>query len=87
MAWEVRGRRRCGRAVTRRGGGGGDESENLACYLCNLHEGPNLTGIDPDVGAIAPLFDPRRETWNEHFAQRGCAWAARSAWRSSSLPE
>lgn len=53
--------------------GGGDESENLAlaCYPCNLHKGPNLTGIDPDSGAIAPLFNPRREAWSEHFALRG----------------
>jgi hypothetical protein len=52
--------------------GGGDEIENLAlaCYHCNLDKGPNLTGIDPDVGSIAPLFNPRREMWNEHFAQR-----------------
>lgn len=53
--------------------GGGDETENLAlaCYHCNLHKGPNLTGIDPDGGSIAPLFNPRREAWSEHFAQRG----------------
>lgn len=28
--------------------GGGDEPENLAlaCHHCNLHKGPNLTGIE-----------------------------------------
>lgn len=53
--------------------GGGDEVENLAlaCFHCNLHKGPNLTGIDPYIGAIAPLFNPRREVWSEHFAPRG----------------
>lgn len=53
--------------------GGGDEIENLAlaCYHCNLHKGPNLTGIDPDVGTIAPLFNPRKDVWSEHFALRG----------------
>lgn len=35
--------------------GGGDSDDNLAlaCFHCNLHKGPNLTGIDPDTGAVA----------------------------------
>jgi len=50
--------------------GGTDDAANLAfaCYHCNLHKGPNLTGIDPDTGAIGPLFHPRRDAWHEHFA-------------------
>lgn len=50
--------------------GGTDDAANLAlaCYHCNLHKGPNLTGIDPDTGSIVPLFHPRRDTWHEHFA-------------------
>ena len=34
--------------------GGSDDIENLAlaCIDCNLHKGPNLTGIDPDTGEI-----------------------------------
>jgi hypothetical protein len=50
--------------------GGTDDAMNLAfaCYHCNLHKGPNLTGIDPDTGAIVPLFHPRRDAWHEHFA-------------------
>lgn len=53
--------------------GGGDEEDNLAlaCSHCNLHKGPNLTGIDPDTGTIEPLFHPRRQTWAEHFELRG----------------
>ena len=31
-----------------------------ACLRCNLHKGPNLTGIDPVNGAVEPLFHPRR---------------------------
>jgi hypothetical protein len=32
-------------------------SENLAfaCYHCNLHKGPNLSGIDQDSGALVRL--------------------------------
>lgn len=53
--------------------GGGDEPGNLAlaCHHCNLRKGPNLTGLDPESGAIAPLFHPRRDLWAEHFAWVG----------------
>lgn len=49
--------------------GGTDDSENLAysCFFCNLHKGTNLTGIDPDSGAIVRLFNPRTEPWEEHL--------------------
>lgn len=45
------------------------EESNLAwsCYDCNLYKGPNIAGIDPQSGAVTPLFDPRRHTWREHF--------------------
>ena len=53
--------------------GGPDDEENLAlaCPQCNLHKGPNLSGIDPVTGAIEPLFNPRRHSWDEHFEVRG----------------
>jgi hypothetical protein len=45
---------------------------NLAqiCALCNRHKGPNLTGIDLKTRRIMRLYDPRRDTWNEHFLWR-----------------
>jgi 5-methylcytosine-specific restriction endonuclease McrA len=48
---------------------GSDDPENLAlaCIHCNSHKGPNLTGIDLESGTIVPLFDPRRDSWNDHF--------------------
>lgn len=48
---------------------GNDELENLAlaCIDCNLHKGPNLTGLDPDTGKLCRLFDPREQNWDEHF--------------------
>lgn len=50
--------------------GGTDDLENLAlaCFYCNQHKGPNLTGIDPHSGQITPLFNPRTQRWQEHFA-------------------
>lgn len=53
--------------------GGSDDAENLAfaCVHCNLHKGPNLTGIDPETDQMARLFDPRRDDRSEHFAMHG----------------
>jgi hypothetical protein len=53
--------------------GGTDDPGNLAlaCHRCNLRKGPNLTGIDPITGEIAPLFDPRHDRWLDHFRFRG----------------
>ena len=43
----------------------------LACYHCNLHKGPNLTGFDPDSAAVCRLFHPRQDVWREHFKVAG----------------
>jgi 5-methylcytosine-specific restriction endonuclease McrA len=53
--------------------GGTDDLENLAlaCIDCNLHKGPNLTGVDPQTRRITPLFHPRKDKWDEHFKWRG----------------
>jgi len=53
--------------------GGSDDVDNLAlaCHRCNLHKGPNLSGIDPDTGTTESLFHPRRDRWPEHFTFRG----------------
>jgi hypothetical protein len=45
----------------------------LSCHHCNLHKGPNLTGIDPTTGGIVALFNPRQDPWDRHFAWRGVA--------------
>lgn len=53
---------------------GGPSSEDnlaLACPHCNLHKGPNLTGVDPDTGEITRLFHPRLDAWDEHFRLAG----------------
>lgn len=49
--------------------GGLDKVDNLclACYQCNGFKGPNLAGIDPVTGKIAPLYNPREDRWDEHF--------------------
>ena len=59
--------------ITSRQHGGKDTAENLAlaCHHCNLHKGTNLSGLDPQTGALTRLFHPRLDDWNEHFARRG----------------
>jgi hypothetical protein len=52
--------------------GGTDEEENLAlaCSHCNLHKGPNLSGIDSVTGRVEILFHPRSQSWADHFEFR-----------------
>jgi hypothetical protein len=51
--------------------GGADDAANLAlaCPECNFQKGTNLSGIDPDTGRITPLFHPRKDSWEAHFAR------------------
>jgi len=53
--------------------GGQSDAKNLAwaCFSCNLHKGSNIAGLDPETGEIARLFNPRIDTWSEHFAWDG----------------
>jgi len=53
--------------------GGTDESGNLAlaCIDCNLHKGPNLAGIDPGTELLTRLFNPRSDSWTDHFEWDG----------------
>ena len=61
--------------------GGGDEDGNLAlaCYYCNAHKGPNLSGLDPESGALVRLFHPRQDQWDEHFERNGVIIVGRTA--------
>lgn len=47
-----------------------DANLALACYQCNLYKGPNIAGIDPQTKKLCPLFNPRHDTWSQHFAWR-----------------
>ncbi len=52
---------------------GTDDPGNLAlaCRRCNSHKGPNLTSIDPATEKLAPLYHPRTDPWDDHFALSG----------------
>lgn len=49
---------------------GTDEPANLClcCLRCNLKKGPNIASVDPESGAIVPLYHPRQSAWRAHFA-------------------
>jgi 5-methylcytosine-specific restriction endonuclease McrA len=52
--------------------GGSSEIDNLAwaCVQCNTHKGTDLVSFDPETSEIAPLYNPRKNQWDEHFEQQ-----------------
>jgi HNH endonuclease len=53
-----------------KGKGGRSEEENLwlACRQCNLSKGVKTHGFDSVTFKRVNLFNPRKQTWFEHFA-------------------
>ncbi len=53
--------------------GGVSLLDNLAfaCPSCNLHKSDRVHAVDPDSGTDVPLFNPRKDTWGEHFQWSG----------------
>jgi HNH endonuclease len=49
--------------------GGTNDEINLwlACPLCNGHKADKTHAKDPETGETCPLFNPRTQSWNEHF--------------------
>lgn len=50
--------------------GGSDEPENIAaaCYRCNEFKGSKTHAPDPATSTLVPLFNPRQQSWTEHFS-------------------
>ena len=59
--------------VVPRAAGGATEPGNLAlaCVSCSLRKWANQTAIDPETGEDVALFQPRSQTWGEHFRWDG----------------
>jgi 5-methylcytosine-specific restriction endonuclease McrA len=53
------------------GGPTAEDNLALACFFCNSAKGPNIAGLDPSTRKLAPLFNPRRQTWSRHFHWSG----------------
>lgn len=49
--------------------GGKTEQENLAyaCLGCNSYKSTQTSALDKAIGESAPLFNPRKQKWNDHF--------------------
>jgi len=39
----------------------------LACVSCSLRKGARTTAPDPETGELVRLFNPRVDSWFEHF--------------------
>lgn len=48
---------------------GDEEIDNLAyaCQGCNNRKYISIDAVDPLSGSIAPLYNPRRDRWSDHF--------------------
>lgn len=48
---------------------GADTLDNLAlaCFHCNRKKSDRTTAIDPQSGVEVSLFNPRQESWSNHF--------------------
>ncbi|HYI97516.1 MAG TPA: hypothetical protein VEX68_28520 [Bryobacteraceae bacterium] len=42
-------------------------------------QGPNIAGIDPHIGEVIRLFNPRKDVWADHFFWMGAELSARTA--------
>ncbi|MBM4046516.1 MAG: HNH endonuclease, partial [Planctomycetes bacterium] len=53
--------------------GGPTAADNLAlaCVSCSLRKEARLSAVDPQTGSEATLYNPRRDSWHEHFRWQG----------------
>jgi hypothetical protein len=49
--------------------GGDDDDGNLclACPECNGYKGSNVAALDPLTRDATKLYDPRQQSWDDHF--------------------
>ncbi|MEL0592430.1 MAG: HNH endonuclease signature motif containing protein [Planktothrix rubescens PR222] len=49
--------------------GGLTQADNLAysCWRCNRYKGSDLGSFDPKTGQFSFLFNPRTQSWLDHF--------------------
>jgi len=61
--------------------GGPTDAENLAlaCVSCSLRKGARESVHDPESGELVPVFNPRADTWSEHFRWDGLQLLGTSA--------
>jgi len=49
--------------------GGSSDPENLAwaCFQCNIAKGTDVASYDAETRELAPLYNPRKQHWSDHF--------------------
>lgn len=47
------------------------ENLALACVSCSLRKAARQKVIDPVTGMEVPIYNPRRDTWSQHFRWDG----------------
>jgi len=53
------------------GGPTGADNLALACVGCSLHKAARQLVTDPETGQDVPVYNPRCQPWDEHFAWEG----------------
>ena len=55
---------------------GSAKLDNLAfaCGGCNGHKSDKMMASDPATGELSPLFNPRKQAWEAHFAWSENTW-------------
>jgi hypothetical protein len=48
-----------------------EENLALACVSCSLRKGARQCAVDPETGVEAELYNPRTDSWAEHFHWKG----------------
>jgi hypothetical protein len=61
--------------------GGKTTIENLAvaCVSCSLRKAARQTVIDPQTGEEVAIYNPRRESWSDHFRWEGVRLVGQTA--------
>jgi 5-methylcytosine-specific restriction endonuclease McrA len=44
-----------------------EENPWLSCRRCNEFKGTQTEAADPETSEVVALFNPREQSWNEHF--------------------
>jgi hypothetical protein len=57
--------------VRRHRGSEGLENLAWACTRCNTNKASDIATYDIETGQLTPLYNPRTQNWNDHFAMDG----------------
>jgi HNH endonuclease len=52
---------------TSRGGRHNPDNLCLSCSWCNIYKQASTEAKDPRTGLLVPLYNPRAQSWEEHF--------------------